>query len=277
MSITEKNYVVIEAGRSEANYWKDLWKYRELFYFLALRDVLVRYKQTVFGVLWALLKPLLTMLVFVFVFGKLAKLPSDGLPYSILVLTGMLPWMFFATAFAEASNSLVSNRNIISKIYFPRLIVPISSVMVSLLDLLISSLILIPLAFWYGVFPDVRILLLPLFILLAMGAAIGAGLLVASLNVKYRDFGYVLPFVIQFGLYVSPVAYSTSIVPEKWRMIYALNPMVGVINGFRWCLTGQKTPLYVDTVLLSVSVVTVLLFLGVRYFRATEKSFADVI
>lgn len=277
MNSSEKIHVVIEAGRTESTYWKDLWSYRELFFFLTWRDVLVRYKQTVFGVLWALLKPLLTMIVFVFIFGKLAKLPSDGLPYSILVLTGMLPWLFFATAFAEAGNSLVNNRNIISKIYFPRLIVPISSVMVSLLDLFISSLILIPLAIWFGVFPDARILLLPLFVLLAMGAAIGAGLLVASLNVKYRDFGYVLPFVIQFGMYISPVAYSTSILPEKWRLIYALNPMVGVINGFRWCLTGQNTPLYIDTVLVSICVVIVLLFSGIYYFRASEKSFADVI
>lgn len=277
MSYFNKHIVVIEVGRIESAYWKDLWRYRELFYFLAWRDVLVRYKQTVIGILWSVIKPLLTMIVFVFVFGKLAKLPSDGVPYPVLVLSGMLPWLFFASAFSEAGNSLVGNANIISKVYFPRLIVPLSSVIVSLVELMISAVLLLILMFWFNVLPDSRILLLPLFIALLILAAIGAGLWVAALNVKYRDFTYVVPFVIQFGLYVSPVAFNSNIVPQKWRMLYALNPMVGIIDGFRWSITGTDTPLYWQGVLISAVVVLLLVFSGVQYFRATERSFADVI
>lgn len=277
MNSSSKHIVIIEAGRIESAYWKDLWRYRELFFFLAWRDVLVRYKQTVIGVLWSVIKPLLTMLVFVFVFGKLAKLPSDGVPYPVLVLSGMLPWMFFASAFSEAGNSLVGNANIISKVYFPRLIVPLSSVIVSLVDFLISGVLLVILMFWFGVVPNERIIFLPLFIFLLIAAAVGAGLWVAALNVKYRDFAYIVPFVIQFGLYVSPVAFNSNIVPEKWRLLYALNPMVGIIDGFRWSITGTNTPLYWQGVVVSVVVVLLLIFSGVQYFRATERSFADVI
>lgn len=277
MSNANKHFVVIEQGRIESAYWKDLWRYRELFYFLAWRDVLVRYKQTVIGILWSVIKPLLTMIVFVFVFGKLAKLPSDGVPYPVLVLSGMLPWLFFASAFSEAGNSLVGNANIISKVYFPRLIVPLSSVIVSLVEFMISAVLLVILMFWFNVLPDSRILLLPLFIALLILAAIGAGLWVAALNVKYRDFTYVVPFVIQFGLYVSPVAFNSNIVPQKWRLWYALNPMVGIIDGFRWSITGADTPLYWQGVVISAVVVLLLVFSGVQYFRATERSFADVI
>lgn len=277
MSSSSKHIVVIEAGRIESAYWKDLWRYRELFFFLAWRDVLVRYKQTVIGVLWSVIKPLLTMLVFVFVFGKLAKLPSDGVPYPVLVLSGMLPWLFFASAFSEAGNSLVGNANIISKVYFPRLIVPLSSVIVSLVDFMISGVLLVVLMIWFNVLPDSRVLFLPFFIVLLILAAIGAGLWVAALNVKYRDFAYVVPFVIQFGLYVSPVAFNSNIVPDKWRLLYALNPMVGIIDGFRWSITGTNTPLYWQGVVVSVVVVLLLIFSGVQYFRATERSFADVI
>lgn len=277
MSNANKHFVVIEQGRIESAYWKDLWRYRELFYFLAWRDVLVRYKQTVIGILWSVIKPLLTMIVFVFVFGKLAKLPSDGVPYPVLVLSGMLPWLFFASAFSEAGNSLVGNANIISKVYFPRLIVPLSSVIVSLVEFMISAVLLVILMFWFNVLPDSRILLLPLFIALLILAAIGAGLWVAALNVKYRDFTYVVPFVIQFGLYVSPVAFNSNIVPQKWRLLYALNPMVGIIDGFRWSITGADTPLYWQGVVISAVVVLLLVFSGVQYFRATERSFADVI
>lgn len=277
MSNANKHFVVIEQGRIESAYWKDLWRYRELFYFLAWRDVLVRYKQTVIGILWSVIKPLLTMIVFVFVFGKLAKLPSDGVPYPVLVLSGMLPWLFFASAFSEAGNSLVGNANIISKVYFPRLIVPLSSVIVSLVEFMISAVLLVILMFWFNVLPDSRILLLPLFIALLILAAVGAGLWVAALNVKYRDFTYVVPFVIQFGLYVSPVAFNSNIVPQKWRMLYALNPMVGIIDGFRWSINGTDTPLYWQGVVISAVVVLLLVFSGVQYFRATERSFADVI
>lgn len=277
MSSPSKHIVVIEAGRTESAYWKDLWRYRELFYFLAWRDVLVRYKQTVMGILWSVIKPLLTMLVFVFVFGKLAKLPSDGVPYPVLVLSGMLPWLFFASAFSEAGNSLVGNANIISKVYFPRLIVPLSAVIVCMVDFMISGVLLVALMFWFGVVPNEKIIFLPFFIFLLMAAAVGAGLWVAALNVKYRDFRYIVPFVIQLGFYVSPVAFTSNIIPEKWRLLYAFNPMVGIIDGFRWSITATNAPLYWRGVIVSVVIVFFLVFTGVRYFRATEKSFADVI
>lgn len=277
MTGSSEHIVVIEAGHTESAYWRDLWRYRELFYFLAWRDILVRYKQTVMGVLWALIRPILTMIVFVIVFGKLAKLPSDGLPYPILVLTAMLPWQFFVSAFSGAGNSLVSNANIISKVYFPRLIIPLSSVIVSFVDFLIGIILLSILMFWFAVVPDIRVFLLPVFTILVILLSIGIGCWTAALNVKYRDFGYIVPFVAQFGLFVSPVAFSSSIVPEKWKLIYSMNPMVGIIDGFRWCLSGQATPLYWPAIAFSVGIIFLLLFSGLHYFRVTEKSFADVI
>lgn len=269
--------LIIEAGRTERHYWRDLWRYRELFYFLAWRDILVRYKQTVIGLAWALIRPLLTMIVFVFVFGKLAKLPSDGVPYPILVFAALLPWQFFANAFTEAGNSLISNANMISKVYFPRLVVPVSAVIVSFVDFLISGIILVGLMAWYGFTPDWRIFTLPLFVLIACAAAVGTGLWTAALNVKYRDFRYIIPFVVQFGLYISPVGFSSNIVPEQWRLLYSINPMVGVIDGFRWAILGGNTQLYWPGFLLSLSLVLVILVTGVIYFRKTEKTFADVI
>ena len=269
--------MIIEAGRTERHYWQDLWRYRELFYFLAWRDILVRYKQTVIGLAWALIRPLLTMIVFVFVFGKLAKLPSDGVPYPILVFAALLPWQFFSNAFTEAGNSLISNANMISKVYFPRLVVPTSAVIVSFVDFLISGIILVGLMLWYGFAPDWRILTLPLFIFIAFAAAMGAGLWIAALNVKYRDFRYIIPFVVQFGLYVSPVGFSSNIVPEQWRLLYSINPMVGVIDGFRWAILGGDTQLYWPGFLLSLALVLVILVSGIIYFRKTEKTFADVI
>jgi lipopolysaccharide transport system permease protein len=274
---TDQSVLIIEAGRTERHYWRDLWRYRELFYFLAWRDILVRYKQTVIGLAWALIRPLLTMIVFVFVFGKLAKLPSDGVPYPILVFAALLPWQFFANAFTEAGNSLISNANMISKVYFPRLVVPTSAVIVSFVDFLISGIILVGLMAWYGFAPEWRIFTLPLFILIAFVAAMGVGLWTAALNVKYRDFRYIIPFVVQFGLYVSPVGFSSNIVPEKWRLIYSINPMVGVIDGFRWAILGGNTQLYWPGFLLSISLVLVILVTGIVYFRRTEKTFADVI
>jgi lipopolysaccharide transport system permease protein len=269
--------LVIEAGRTERHYWRDLWRYRELFFFLAWRDILVRYKQTVIGLAWALIRPLLTMIVFVFVFGKLAKLPSEGVPYPILVFAALLPWQFFSNAFTEAGNSLISNASMISKVYFPRLVVPTSAVIVSFVDFLISGIILVGLMVWYGFAPDWRIFTLPLFIFIAFAAAMGAGLWIAALNVKYRDFRYIIPFVVQFGLYVSPVGFSSNIVPEKWRLLYSINPMVGVIDGFRWAILGGKTQLYWPGFLLSLSFVLAILVTGIIYFRKTEKTFADVI
>ena len=272
-----RHTLIIEAGRSERHYWRDLWRYRELFFFLAWRDILVRYKQTAIGLAWALLRPFLTMLVFTLVFSKLVKLPSAGVPYPILVFAALLPWQFFSNAFSSAGDSLISNANMISKVYFPRLIIPASAVIVSFIDFLISGVILVGLMLWYGFIPDWHLLALPLFIFVAFAAAMGAGLWVAALNVKYRDFRYIIPFVVQFGLYVSPVGFSSAIVPEEWRLLYSLNPMVGVIDGFRWSILGGNAQLYWPGLVLSAGLITTLLVTGVFYFRKTERRFADLI
>jgi len=276
-NIVSKQELVIEAGRTERQYWQDLWRYRELFYFLAWRDILVRYKQTAIGIAWALIRPFLTMVVFTVVFGNLAKLPSEGAPYPILVFAAMLPWQFFANALSECSNSLINNSNLISKIYFPRLIVPTSAVIVSFVDFMISGIILLGLMAWYNFVPDWRILTLPLFILIAFAAAIGAGLWLAALNVEYRDFRYIVPFIVQFGLYISPVGFSSSIVPQQWRLLYSLNPMVSVIDGFRWAIIGRESSIYLPGFLLSLGFVILLLVSGIWYFRKMERTFADVI
>jgi len=272
-----KHNLVIEAGRAERHYWHDLWRYRELFYFLAWRDILVRYKQTVVGLLWALLRPLLTMIVLVVVFGKLAKLPSGNVPYPVLVFAALLPWQFFSSAFTESGNSLITNANLLSKVYFPRLVVPASAVIVSFVDFLVSSMILVCLMLWYGYLPGWQIFTLPLFILILFAAAIGPGLWIAALNVKYRDFRYIVPFVVQFGLYISPVGFSSSVVPEQWRFMYSLNPMVGIIDGFRWAILGGDSRIYWQGFILSLVLVLAVLVTGIVYFRKTEKSFADVI
>lgn len=269
--------LVIEAGRTERLYWKDLWAYRELLYFLSWRDILVRYKQTAIGIVWAVLRPFLTMVVLTVVFGKLAKLPSGGVPYPILVFAAMLPWQFFASALAESSNSLLINSELISKIYFPRLIIPASSVIVSFVDFIISCVILAAMMIWYGYLPDLRILTLPLFIVVAFAAAVGAGLWFGALNVKYRDVRYIVPFVVQFGLYASPVGFSSAVVPEKWRLLYSLNPMVGVIDGFRWAILGGETRLYLPGFALSLGLVALLVVSGIWHFRSTERTFADII
>ncbi len=272
-----REILVIEAGRTERHYWRDLWRYRELFYFLSWRDILVRYKQTAIGFAWALIRPLLTVLVFTLVFGKLARLPSQGVPYAILVCAAALPWQFFANAFAEAGSSLVSNANLISKVYFPRIIIPVSAVAVSLVDFLISLVILFALMGVYGYLPGWQILAMPAFLLLACCVAISAGVWVSALNVKYRDFRYIIPFIIQFGLFVSPVGFSSTIVPDVWRLVYALNPMVGVIEGFRWSITGARDEYLAYELFSSICVALVILLSGVGYFRKTERYFADVI
>ncbi|WP_448561771.1 ABC transporter permease [Trichothermofontia sp.] len=277
MSQPAETELIIEAGRTERQYWRDLWRYRELFYFLAWRDILVRYKQTAIGVAWALIRPFLTMVVFTIVFGNLARLPSEGVPYPILVFAAMLPWQFFASALSESSNSLIINANLISKVYFPRLVIPASAVIVSFVDFLISGLILLGLMAWYNFVPSWRILTLPLFIVIAFAAAMGGGLWLAALNVKYRDFRYVVPFLVQFGLYISPVGFSSSIVPEQWRLLYSLNPMVGVIDGFRWAILGGNSTLYWPGFLLSLALVGVLLISSLWFFRRVERTFADVI
>jgi lipopolysaccharide transport system permease protein len=269
--------LVIEAGHTERQYWKDLWNYRELFYFLSWRDILVRYKQTAIGILWALLRPFLTMVVLTIIFGKLAKFPSEGAPYPILVFAAMLPWQFFANALTECSNSLINNTNLISKVYFPRLVIPTSSVIVSFVDFVISGVILVGLMYWYDFWPTWRVWVLIPLICLAFIAALGAGLFISALNVKFRDFRYIVPFIVQFGLYVSPVGFSSSIVPEKWRLVYSLNPMVGVIDGFRWAIIGSEVSFYLPGFLISIGLVSLLIFIGVGYFRRTERTFADVI
>ncbi len=277
MKTTIPPELIIEAGRSEKQYWQDLWHYRELFYFLAWRDILVRYKQTAIGIAWALIRPFLTMVVFTVVFGQLAKLPSQGVPYPILVFSAMLPWQFFANSLSECSNSLISNANLLSKVYFPRLVVPTSAVVVSFVDFLISGMILLGLMAWYNYVPTWRILTLPLFIGIAFAASIGAGLWLASLNVQYRDFRFIVPFIVQFGLYISPVGFSSSIVPEKWRLLYSLNPIVGVIDGFRWAILGSESGLYLPGFILSLGLVGLLFVSGIWYFRKMERTFADVI
>lgn len=269
--------LIIEAGRTELHYWADLWRYRELFYFLAWRDILVRYKQTAIGVIWALLRPFLTMVVFTVVFGKLGKFPSDGAPYAVMVFAAMLPWQFFANSLSEASNSLIGNANLISKVYFPRLIIPSSAVITSFVDFLISGVIMIGLMLWYQFVPGWRILTLPLFIAIAFAAAMGIGLWLTALNVKYRDFRYIVPFIVQIGLYISPVGFSSSVVPEKWRLLYSLNPMVGVIDGFRWAILGGNSTIHWSSFMLSNGLVLFFLVTGIWYFRKTEKTFADVI
>jgi lipopolysaccharide transport system permease protein len=274
----EDNELIIEAGRSEKHYWKDLWRYRELFYILSWRDIKVRYKQTVIGALWSIIRPLLTMIIFTVIFSRVANMPAGvNAPYAIMVYAAMLPWTFFSTALSEASMSLIGNANLISKVYFPRLIVPASSVITSLVDFGISFILMLGLYLWYGYTPGWQILLLPVFLLFAFLASIGSGLFVTALNVKYRDFRYVIPFIVQFGLYVSPVGFNSNQVPEKWQYLYALNPMVGVIDGFRWCLLRGDQTLRWDTMLISLSVCFFFLWLGIRQFRKMEKSFADLI
>lgn len=270
--------LVIEAGRAEKHYWRDIWRYRELFYILSWRDIKVRYKQTVIGAAWGVVRPLLTMLVFTFVFGRLGNLDQQGgTPYPILVFAGLLPWQFFASALAEASNSLIGNTNLITKIYFPRVIIPASSIIVSLVDFAISFVLLLIVMLLFHYLPPWQIFLLPLFTIMAFMASFGIGLYVTALNVKYRDFRYVIPFVIQLGIYITPVGYSSTVIAEKYsataRFWYSLNPLVGIIDGFRWCITGE--PLYLPGFFLSLGIISLFCFIGVRYFRKTEKSFAD--
>lgn len=273
----DQKEIVIDAGRSELHYWKDLWRYRELFFFLAWRDILVRYKQTVIGIAWSVIRPLLTMVVFTIVFGKLAKLPSNGIPYPVMVFAAMLPWQFFANSLTESSNSLIQSANLLTKVYFPRLIIPAGAVIVSLVDFLISCIILSGVMAWYHVVPDMKILFLPAFLLMALAASCGTGLWLSALNVKYRDFRYVVPFLVQFGLYISPVGFSSSIVPEQWRFLYFLNPMVGVIDGFRWAILGDSFPVHWLGFTLSSFLVLLILVGGLIYFRRMERSFADMV
>jgi lipopolysaccharide transport system permease protein len=270
--------LILESGRADKHYWRDLWRYRELFQVLAWRDISVRYKQTVIGALWAVIRPLLTVLVFTVVFGNIARLPTEGsAPYALMVYAGILPWTFFSTALTEASASLIGNANLISKVYFPRLLVPVATVGVALLDFLISLIIFFVLMGWYRFWPSWQIVLLPLFLSLAIVTSLGIGVWVTALNVRFRDFRYIIPFIVQFGLYISPVGFSSTVVPEEWRLLYSVNPLVGVIDGFRWCLLGGRSAVYWPGFVLSIAVSAFFLWLGLRQFRSMEKSFADII
>lgn len=270
--------LILEPGRTEKNYWMDLWRYRELFLILAWRDISVRYKQTIIGIVWAVIRPFLTMVVFTLIFGRLAGLPSDGdAPYALMVFAAMLPWTLFSTSLGEASNSLIGNQALISKVYFPRLIIPTATMITAFVDFLISFFILLSMMIFYQFAPGWNILLLPVFVILALLASLGAGLWITALNVKYRDFRYIIPFVVQFGLYISPVGFSSAVVPDKWRLLYSLNPMVGVIDGFRWCILAGKSPIYWPGFFLSLVVVTFFLWLGISKFRKMERTFADLI
>jgi lipopolysaccharide transport system permease protein len=270
---------IIEPGKAEKNYWRDLWRYRELFYILSWRDVKVRYKQTTLGILWAIIRPLLTMLIFTVVFGRWAKMPKDGdAPYAIIVFAGLLAWQFFANALLESSNSLIGNEKLISKVYFPRMIIPASSVITSFIDFLISFVLLLILFIFYLYTPPVQIFLMPLFWIMAFAATFGPGLYLTALNVKYRDFRYIIPFIVQFGIFISPVGFSSSIIPEKWKWVFAINPMTGVIDGFRWCIVKDApNPMLHYPFYISLGVTIFLVWIAVWQFRRMEKSFADLI
>lgn len=273
-----RRVLVLEAGRIDSDYWVDLWRYRDLFAILAWRDIAVRYKQTVIGGAWAILRPLVTMIIFTIIFGRLAKFPSDGdAPYPVLVFAGMLPWFLFSSILADASQSLVSNANLVGKVYFPRIVIPAAAAMVAIIDFLINLALLAAMMLFYGMAPSWRMLLLPGFVLLAFLASFGPALVVTSLNAKYRDFRFIVPFIVQFGLYVSPVGFSSAVVPQEWRLLYSVNPVVGVIDGFRWCVLGGDSPLYVPGFLLSIAVVAAFLIIGFRYFRRTERGLADLL
>lgn len=270
--------LVIEPGRSEKNYWADLWRYRELFMVLAWRDISVRYKQTVIGILWAIIRPLLTMIVFTIIFGRIAKLPSDGsAPYALMVFAAMLPWSLFSNSLTESSHSLIGNANLISKVYFPRLIIPVATFVTALIDFFISFIVLLGIMVYYHVIPGWQMLFLPIFILIALSASFGPGLWVTALTVKYRDFRYVVPFLVQFGLYISPVGFSSNVIPEPWKLLYSLNPMVGVIDGFRWCILGSQSSIHYSSFTVSMAVIVFFTWFGVYRFRKTEKTFSDLI
>lgn len=276
-SVQSRHNQVIEPGYAGRNSWSDIWRYRELFYFLSWRDILVRYKQTVVGVAWSVIRPLLAMTIFTIVFGRIAKLPSGEAPYPIMVFAALLPWQMFAGALSGSSNSIVANSTLVSKVYFPRMIIPASAVVVSLVDFAISFVIIGVMMIAYRFAPTWRIVLLPAFLTLAVCTAFGAGLWFSALNVKYRDFQHIVPFIVQFGMYISPVGFTSAVIPEKWRLLYSLNPMVGVIDGFRWAILGGDTRLYLPGIVISIVLTAAVLGFGIRFFRRTERTFADVI
>jgi lipopolysaccharide transport system permease protein len=270
--------IVIEAGRIEKNYWADVWRFRELLYILSWRDIKVRYRQTKIGIAWAVLRPMLTMAILLMVFNRFIGLSTgNGQPYAILVFAGQLPWMFFSTALSDASNSLLANERLVTKVYFPRIVIPLSSIATSLVDFLISMVLLALIMGFYGVEPTWRLLFLPLYFVLLVLTAMGAGLFISALNVQFRDFRYIVPFIVQFGLYLSPVGYGIERVPEAWQAVFALNPIVGIIDGFRWAILGEGVIWMELPFFVSLGVTLVLSVLGVYQFRKMERSFADLI
>lgn len=269
--------IVIDSSPSLKRLSQDIWDYRELFYFLARRDFLVRYKQTAIGLLWSVLTPLLTMAILTVIFGGFAKLPSGGSPYALMVFAAMLPWQFFASTLSNSSSSLVNNQSMVSKVYFPRIILPTTSMMVSFTDFMISFGLLLLMMLWYGIAPGPRFAVLPLLLVVVALTSLGAGLWAAALNVKYRDFKYIIPFVVQFGLYVTPVGFSSDIVPDRWRLLYSMNPMVGVVDGFRWAILGEGAGLYLPGFCCSLAIACLLFVGGFVFFAKTERAFADVI
>ena len=270
--------IVIEHGRIWRHYWLDLWRYRELLQVLAWRDLSVRYKQTAIGVLWALIRPLLFVIVFTFVFGRIANLPSEGnVPYPLLVISGLLPWTLFSAGVVDASNSLINNSNLVTKVYFPRMIVPLATLGVALMDFLISLIVFACMMLWYRFIPAWQIVLLPLFLFYVFVVTLGPSLLTAALTVKYRDFRYIIPFIMQLGLYVTPIAYSAKIVPSNLHLIYSLNPMVSVIQGFRWCLIDSQEPINLASLVTGSIVTVIFLWIGINRFRSMERDMADLI
>jgi lipopolysaccharide transport system permease protein len=270
-----QNEVVIRQGIGERHYWRDLWAKRELIYFLAWRDVIVKYKQTMVGILWVLIRPIFTLMVFTLVFGRIAALPSSNVPYPLLVFSGLMPWLFFAAAVTEVSSSVQSNAALVGKIYFPRLIITISVLMVCLVDYAVSCLLIVVVALWTGYPPDWRILYLPVLTLWVAALAYGLGLCGAALNVRYRDFRHLIPFALQLGVYVSPVGYSANLVPGKWRWVYSLNPMTGIIDGFRWAILGERFDVYIPGMIFSIVATVVVLIVGLYWFRHVERQFVD--
>ena len=269
--------IVIDAKKRPVSLFRELWQYRELFYFLAWRNILVRYKQTVLGIVWSVFRPIMIMIVFTIIFGKIAKLPSGDIPYALLVFVALLPWQFFSSTLSESSNSLISNTSLVSKVYIPRLIIPTSTVMVSLVDFVIAFTILIFLMVWYGIYPSWRLLAVPALLILAITISLGLGYFISALNVKYRDFRFVVPFAIQLGLYISPVGFNTSVVTDSWRLLYSMNPMVGVIDGFRWAVLGGEAQLYLPGLFLSIVIGLFLFTFGIFYFSRSERNFSDYI
>lgn len=269
--------IIIEPNKTIKHRWAELWQYRDLFFLLAWRDILVRYKQTAIGIFWSILRPFLVMVVFSIIFGKIAKLPSDDIPYPLLVFAAMLPWQFFSQTLTDASNSVISNSQLISKVYFPRIIIPTTAMVTSLIDFFISFIILFILMICFGFFLSYKICFLPFLLLIAILTSLGVGYIISALNVTYRDFRYIVPFIVQLGLYISPVGFSSDIVPENWRIIYSLNPMVGVIDGFRWCFLGKSVSIYWPGFIISVVFSISIFIAGIHYFNKAERSFADII